>query len=439
MHILVSGVRHRTAPIEVRERFALLEQEVPDALNVLRACGGIAECAIVTTCNRTEIYAAVDDVEVGFQAIKQFYKLLKGFDIEPYQQYTFKLLHEDAVTHLFRVASGLDSLIVGEAQILGQVKLALTAAQKQKTIGPLLDKLFKSALTVGKRVRTETGIDQKDVSVSRAAYEYAVQTMPDLLDRRIALVGGGKMAEIMMALFKQGMTPAQQANVVIVNRSEQRLAELCARYGFKGLTWDLLNQAIEHAEVLFVATGAPHVVLGRVDFEGRGRKLVIDIAVPRNVDPRVAELADVQLVNTDDLEGLGALSQEAQQQVKQQAQAILEEECENFLHWQVSLSVVPTIARLREKVESIRQAELAATSGCEHCEVVDALSKSLIQKILHDPTVRLKSSRRVEELYQQAAVLSHLFNIDEDDPEPADAGDKPVLRVGPSRTTDAPA
>jgi glutamyl-tRNA reductase len=424
MHILVSGVRHRTAPIEVRERFALLEQEVPAALDILKNSAGVEECAVVTTCNRTELYTVVSDTETGLQSVRQFYQLFKGLNIEPYRQYTFHLLHEDAVIHLFRVASGLDSLIVGEGQIMGQVKDALNVAQRQQTTGPVLDKLFKTALTVGKRVRTETGIADKDVSVSLAAFHFARQSITDLMNRRITLIGGGKMAEIMMSLFKQGMTPEQQANVVLVNRSLSRLDELTQRYHFKGYGWEQMNTAINHAEVLFVATGAPHVVLGKADFENQGEKLVIDIAVPRNVDPRVAELPGIRLFNTDDLAGASGFSHEAQKQVLQQAQAILEEECVGFHQWRTSLSAVPTITRLREKVESIRQAELAANAAqCADPQALDILSRNLIQKILHDPTVRLKNPSNADDLSQQVSVLTHLFNIEAD---PQTATSRPI-------------
>ncbi len=415
MHILVSGVRHRTAPIDVREKFALLEQEVAPALEALRACAGIEECAILTTCNRTEIYAVVSDTELGLQSIRQFYTLFKGFHIPDYRQYMFNLLHEDAVTHLFRVASGLDSLIIGEGQIMGQVKDALAQAQQARTAGVLLDKLFKSALNVGKRVRTETGLADKDVSVSLAAYHYVRNLDPDLLDRRIALIGGGKMAEIMMSLFKQGMTPQQQSNIILVNRNAERLSDLSRRYGFAGSGWDGLRQVIAEADVLFVATGAPHVVLGQSDFAGHGDKLVVDIAVPRNVDPRVAELPGIRLFNTDDLAGISGFSPEMRQSVRQQAQGILEEECFAFYQWRTALSALPTIIRLREKVERIRQAELAA-SGAEvqDRDVLDALSRNLVQKILHDPTVRLKTAVNAETMGRQVSVLRHLFNIDEE-------------------------
>jgi glutamyl-tRNA reductase len=196
-----------------------------------------------------------------------------------------------------------------------------------------------------------------------------------------------------------------------------------------------MDEAVRHAEVLFVATGAPHVVLGKPDFEGQGPKLIIDIAVPRNVDPRVTELPDIRLFNTDNLAGAAGLSQEVQSQLKQQAQAVIEEECQNFLQWRMSLTIIPTLTRLRQKVERIRKAEVAAnTASGEQFDLIDAVSKSLIQKILHDPTVRLKSSRNLAEIYHQASVLSHLFNIDDAASEPPTgmaASPAPPLADGP--------
>jgi len=415
MHILVSGVRHRTAPIEVREKFALPEQSVQEALRSLRSGLGIAECAILTTCNRTEIYAVVSDIEAGIQAIRQFYHQFKGLNITDYRPYMFNLLHEDAVAHLFRVASGLDSLIIGEGQIMSQVKDALSLAHEAESAGVLIDKLFKSALVVGKRVRTETGIADKDVSVSLAAYHYVRQLDENLLNRRIALIGGGKMAEIMMSLFKQGMSREQQQNITLVNRNHARLSELSKRYGFRGCTWDAMGSVIAESDVIFVATGAPHVVLGRADFEGLGEKVVVDIAVPRNVDPRVSELPEVQLFNTDDLAGTNGYTAEVREQIKQKAQGILEEECLHFHRWRTSLAAVPTIVRLRQKVEKIRQGELAASGAlCNDDAAMEKFSRTLVHKILHEPTVRLKSADSSEEINQQVSVLNRLFGIEND-------------------------
>lgn len=415
MHILVMGVRHRTAPIEVRERFALLEEEVCPALECLKAMPGVLECAILTTCNRTEIYTVVRDTEMGHDAILRFYREFKGLDISQYARYRFMLMHGDAVMHLFQVASGMDSLILGEGQILGQVKDALATAHKVGTNGTVLNKLFKAAISAGKRVRTETGIAEKDVSVSRAAYELAQSLEPELLNRRIALVGGGKMAEIMLTALKRDMTPAQQANVLIVNRSKGRLETLVEKYGFAGVLWDELPRIIRESEVLFVATGAPHIVLGPEHFENAGSKLVLDISVPRNVNSSVGKLPGIRLYNTDNLAD-GAFALENQAELKRLAQAMLNEEAEAFQQWFISLPVVPVITQLHSKLEQLRKTELSQSMDENETNfaAVDELSRSLVRKILHDPTVRLKSTRTMEEIYQHAAALSHLFDIEPD-------------------------
>ncbi len=409
MHLLVTGVRHRTASIDVREKFALLEEEVAQAIPLLLTFPGIQECAVLTTCNRSEIYAVVQDTETGIESIRQFYRSFKGVDLKDYRENLFTLLYEDAVMHLFRVASGLDSLILGEGQILGQVKDTLATAQKLGSAGSLLNKTFKAAISAGKLVRTETGIADKDVSVSRAAFDFARQHDPQLFDRKVALIGGGKMAEIMMGSFKYAMTPEQRSQVCVVNRSLQRLQTLSEKYGFAGFTWDQLDEVIARSEVLFVATGAPHTVLGTHHFENLGEKLVVDISVPRNVDPQVGELPNVTLFNTDDLTGMGGFSPETQQQLKDQAQAIIEREYQAFHQWLRSLPTIPTLTQLRSRLEAIRQAEIEGVEA-PSADVLDRVSRNLVNKILHDPTVRLKTLSENQEAHRQA--LAHLFNLE---------------------------
>ncbi len=414
MQILVAGVRQRKAPIAVRERFALTEAEVAEAMRRLVAEPVIGECIVLTTCNRTEIYVAVDKTDVGMDTIKRFFREFKGVDVEVYRQAVFTLLHEDAVLHLLRVASGLDSLILGEAQILGQVKDSLARAQKAGTSGRILDRLFNTAIAVGKRVRTETGIASKDVSVSRAAYDLARRIEPDFADKRIALIGGGKMATILMGTLKQDLSPAQQRRITIVNRSESRLNDLIAKYGYRGVGWDDVDTVLAEAEVLFIATGAPHVVLSRKQFESLGPKLILDISVPRNVDPAVGELPHIRLYNTDDLEGLNTFTPESQQAMMDQAQAIMAEEYVRFHHWYASLPVVPTITGLRTKVEEMRRAQLAALGDVSEHDAarLDRMSRRLVNKMLHEPIVRLRSGHRGE-IVIKAEVLSDLFNINE--------------------------
>lgn len=431
MHLLVAGVRHRTAAIDVREKFALTEDEIERAIPFLLTLPGIMECAILTTCNRTEVYVAVTQSDVGLKSIKQFFLEFKGVQYDEYRGAVMTLLHEDAAMHLFQVASGLDSLIIGEGQILAQVKDTLAQAQALNSNGAVLDKLFKTALTVGKRVRTETGIALRDVSVSKAAYEFAKELRPDLLERPLALVGGGKMAEILLRSLRNEMTAEQRENVVIVNRSAQRLESLKEKFGFQGVTWEALPEVIASAHTLFVATGAPHIVLDETDFEGRGEKLIMDISVPRNVSPSVTALEGVSLYNTDDLAGTMGYSVESQQEIKAQARQIIHEEYAQFYHWLMSLPVVgPTITMLRSKVETIRQSE--ASCACPvigtSCSMMDTLSRNLVNKILHDPTVRLKTTDNLEDIYQQAAMLSHLFNFDSlSDANPnGESGTKPA-------------
>ncbi len=427
MKILVTGVRQKNAPIEIREQFALSADELDKAIQHLQGMPAIQECAILTTCNRTEIYTVVDETNQGIDSIKRFFREFKGVDFDLHRLAVFTLLHEDAILHLFRVASGLDSLILGEGQILGQVKDMYARLKKQNLVRTLpsgngsgksvvLDRLFKAAITTGKRVRSETGIASRDVSVSRSAYELARRLEPDFANRRITLLGGGKMATILMSALKQDLSAAQQSNITIVNRSEDRLMVLCDKYGFQGQGWEGLDTVIERSDVLFVATGAPHVVLTPHHFSKEGQKLILDISVPRNVAPEVGDLPGIQLYNTDSLDGESQLPQEYQDEVLCHAKEILEEEYAQFYGWYVSLPAVPTITELRSKVESIRRAQLASygTLSKSDSRVLDEMSRGLVNKILHEPTVRLRTSgRTAEEIASKAEVLGHLFNLDE--------------------------
>ncbi len=419
MKILVAGVRQKNAPIDVRERFALSAQDLDEATACLQSMAGIRECAILSTCNRTEIYTIVDETSQGIDSIKRFFQEFKGVDFDLHRLAVFTLLQEDAILHLFRVASGLDSLILGEGQILGQVKETYARFKKQgnsRVKGVILDRLFKTAISVGKRVRTETSIASKDASVSRAAYDLAKGLVSDFSSQRIALIGGGKMATILMSALKQDLTEAQQEKITIVNRSEARLTALCEKYRFQGVAWEQLTSVIEASDILFVATGAPHVLLEKEHFQSTGNKLIIDISVPRNVAPEVADLSGIQLYNTDSLGAESDFSDEHQEDILRHARDILEEEYASFYRWYVSLSAIPTITELRSKVESIRRNQLASykTSSTNDVQILDEMSRGLVNKILHEPMVRLRAAGKTsEEIASKAEVLGHLFNLDE--------------------------
>lgn len=422
MHVIVTGVRHKMASIEVRERFALLENEFEAATELLLSLPGIHACSFLSTCNRSEVYMIVDDVQTAHDSINQFYARLKNIDINQYRSHMFQLLNEDAAQHLFRVASGLDSLILGEGQILGQVKDMLKSAQRRQSTHPILDRLLKAAIMVGKRVRTETGIADKDISVSKAAYTFSKQYFKkqddSLFNQRIALIGGGKMASLLMSSLSREMTPEQKKNVRIVNRSEERLAQLTEQFGFDGKLWSDLAEVIEGADVLFVATGAPHVLLGQKHFDrlnSENKKLLIDISMPRNVDPSVGELPHIDLYNTDNLSGVIDLSQDSQEDLVSMATRIIDEELDAFNQWRVSRSASPTISFLHAKLETLRQKELEK-QGIDSDEVfalADNLSRVLVKKILHEPSVKLREGQSIADIHAQAELLAQLFNITE--------------------------
>jgi glutamyl-tRNA reductase len=417
MHILVAGVRHQTAPIEVREQLALSEGEIKEAIPALIALPGIAECVVLSTCNRTEIYAAVTDTTKALASIQQFFLDFKGFNWSTNRRSTFLFLHEDAVYHLFRVAAGVDSLIIGEGQILGQVKDALTVSLQLKSSGTLLDKLFKTALSVGKRIRTETGIASRDISVSRAALDFAKSLDPDLFNEQIAILGGGKVAEILLKSIKEEMAPTQWKNLTLVNRNEGRLNTLTQQFGFPGVLWDQLPGVLNRVDVIFVATGAPHLVLDSDDFQDIvSPKLLIDISVPRNVDPQLAELPLIRLFNTDNLgEEHNQEAAETTEALKAIAEDIIREEYAGFHQWLIGLPARPTITRIRAKVENIRQAQMETAQGeTAQSESLDTFSRQLVNKILHELTVRLKTIGKSQlEIQQQAALLSQLFDVHE--------------------------
>lgn len=420
MHTVVIGVRHKTAPIEIREKLAFSAGETPDALREMMTYGGIVEGAILSTCNRTEVYATVTDTELGIRSLKTFLSEYKQFNYNQHMHHAFILLHEDAVMHLFRVASGLDSLILGEGQIMAQVKDALKTAMLARSSGEIIEKIFKSALSVGKAVRSETGIANRDISVSRAAFEFVQHHHPDFLNGRIAVLGAGKMAEILISSLKTALKAqgGRLSQVALVNRTPERVKSLSQKYGFPGYGWDALDEVVNTYDTLFVATSSPHFVLTPQHFrEVCTPKTVVDISVPRNVDPSVADIQAIRLYNTDNLSGYSGYTGENRVRLIQQAHQIIEREYQKYQQWSVARTAAPMITQLRERVEDIRRnvvAELNA-GGCpqiqNQCSLIDEVSRMLVNKILHDPTVRLRSTPQLEEIYQQAELLGHLFNI----------------------------
>lgn len=395
---MATGLRYTTAKLDVRERVAFADTELPLALRALLDFASIHEACILTTCNRVELYLRVDHPLQAMQDVRRFFIQFKNFDPHAYEGCLFTYVGEDAVRHLMGVAAGLDSLILGEGQILSQVKQAYQQAQQAGTCDRYLNKLFNTALAVGKEVRHKTGISCRDASVSKAALTLALQHNPALFQQRIAVVGGGKMASLILERLSQEIPKAERHRVTIVNRSPHRLDELTQRYQFNGCTWEGISHVLAEADVVFVATGAPHLLFYPEHFEALPPqyRALYDISVPRNVDARVGEQPQTVVYNTDDLHGLHGFSNETEQHLRANAQQLIDAAYTGLCDWERSLPAVAVLDQLRQQIEHVRRKELRSL-GEQPIEApafavddIDSWSRVFINRLLHQPTVQLK-------------------------------------------------
>jgi glutamyl-tRNA reductase len=393
MPILITGLRYTTASLNVREQIAFSEAELPYALRCLKAFPAIEEAGILTTCNRVELHLKVSSLKAGKQAVASFFQAFKQFDVQQYKASLFGYVEEDAIRHLFSVASGLDSLIVGEGQILGQVRDAFELAQKTNTIGKTLHQLYTSALHTGKLVRTETGIASRDTSVSSSAYQLAKRLDDTAFNqRRFLVVGGGKMAELLLEKLKQDFTlPHQKNQVAIVNRSPQRLQYLHQKFGFSGHSFEGLATMLPTIDTIFVATAAPHALFYPEHFTSVQKSIrIFDISVPRNVHDSVGALPHISLHNTDDLAGIGDFCPETEALIRHQAEGIIETAYWEFRQWQQIRTVVqPTLVSVRQQAEIARQEALAKATQLSGEDLAE-WSRLLMNKVLHAPSVALR-------------------------------------------------
>jgi glutamyl-tRNA reductase len=424
MNIAVVGLSHKTAPVEVREKLSIPEPQVESAIAHLLSYPHVEEVAILSTCNRLEIYIVTSETEPGVREVTQFLSEYGKLPLSHLRKHLFILLHEDAVMHLMRVAAGLDSLVLGEGQILAQVKNTHKLGQQYKGIGSILNRLFKQALTAGKRVRTETSIGTGAVSISSAAVELAQIKVQNLAATRVAILGAGKMSRLLVQhLLAKGAT-----QITILNRSMQRAQELANLFPDAPLQLHPLSEmmtAIAASDIVFTSTASTEPLLNRVKLEAHlevNRSLMLfDISVPRNVDGDVNGLANVQAFNVDDLKAVVAQNQESRRQMAQEAEVLLEEEVEAFDVWWRSLETVSTISCLRNKMETIRAQELEkalSRLGTEfaerHQEVIEALTRGIVNKILHDPMVQLRAQQDIEARRHAMQTLEMLFNLEAD-------------------------
>jgi glutamyl-tRNA reductase len=427
MQIIQVGLSHQTAPVGIREQLAFPEAAMADALGTLcpaNGCGpGYAvEGAILSTCNRLEVYALVECADRGEQDIRDYLARMSGTPRAAFDAYLQVREGEGAATHLCRVACGLDSMVLGESQIQGQVGQAYQLALGQGVAGPVIGSLFRAALQAGKRARTETAINQHATSISHVAVELALQIFDDLAAKTVLLVGAGEMAE----LAAKNLVDNGVGHLLVVNRSQGRAASLARQFGGEALGWERLTQALWRSDIVITSTAAPHAILrpdtvGAVMHMRRNRPLfLIDIAVPRDVDPAVGELGNVFVYDIDDLQRVVAANLEQRRREVPGVQAIISQEVRAFLDWFNAREVVPTIVNLRQYADGIRETELAwamsKLDGLSEQErnVVLAFSQRLVNKILHQPTVRLKEHAHSREAYRYTEALRDLFGIDDD-------------------------
>jgi glutamyl-tRNA reductase len=419
MNILIIGLNHKTAEIDIREKLAFDGPKLEEGLLRIRDLHEIKESVIISTCNRVEIYLNAGNAEKATSSIKEF---IAGFhDIKKKSLNNALYIHEDikAVKHIYRVASSLDSMVVGEPQILGQLKEAFEFALKHKTTGILLNRLFKKAISVAKRVRTETRIAENAVSISFAAVELAKKIFTELTGKSFMLLGAGEMAELAAKyIMNSGVE-----DIRIANRTYETGCQLAKEFSGRAIPFeDYLNE-LKHSDIVICSTGAPNYILTKSQMHQvmKERKnkpvFLIDISVPRNIDPEINNLDNVYLYDIDDLQGVVDSNILERQKEAKKAEEIIEEEIEIFGKWLASLDSVPTVIALREKAEGIKTEELDKLTnrlpdlGKKEKQAVEQTINSIINKLIHAPTVALKESSEDKDIL--IATIKRLYGLEE--------------------------
>jgi glutamyl-tRNA reductase len=424
LHLILVGVSHHQTPIEVRERLSCADHALPDALTALAACSGVREAALLSTCNRMEAYAIVEGEAVGtaYSVVRRHLAEFHQVSETVFAPYLYCKAEGEAVQHLMRVASGLDSLVLGEAQILGQVRTALRAGLEAETVGSGLNALFQQALLTGKRVQSETGLGRGAFSIGHAAVDLARSIFDDLSHASVLMLGAGKMSELTARhLVENGVR-----FVVVANRTYAKAEEMAARFGGKAIQYDTFPEALVNADIVLSSTAAPHPILRRETLlpvlrRRRGRPLfLIDIAVPRDVAAEVAELDNVFLYNIDDLQAVVAEEARGRAAEAARAEIIASEETGRFLTWYRSREVSPVIAQMRARLEAIRQEDVRLLRkqlghlSEREWEAVEAATRAMMNKVAREPILRLKrETEEAETQYDLASAARALFGLEE--------------------------
>ena len=413
MQLFAFGINHHTAPLGVREQVTFPENSMEHALHDLVGHNPIKEAAIVSTCNRTEVYCNTEKPDVAMKWLADFHRL-QARDLEPY---LYKLPREQAVKHAFRVASGLDSMVLGEPQILGQLKTAVKSAEHAGTMGLMLHKLFQRTFFVAKEVRTSTEIGTSSVSMAAAAARLAERIFGDIAEQRVLFIGAGEMIELCASHF----AARQPKQVTVANRTVARAEALSSRFNARAISLSDLPEQLALHDIVVTCTASPLPILGKgmVERAIKARKhrpiFVVDLAVPRDVEPEVAELDDVFLYYVDDLSEIVKEGLDSRQSAVEHAETIIESNVMDFMRWVASRELVPTIRALRDQGERFRRHEMARASrqlanGEDPQKVLEALSKGLTNKFLHIPSSTLNQAQ-ADEREDLVELINQLYQL----------------------------
>ena len=421
VNLILVGVNHKTTPVEIREKLAFTKGKIEESVDRLFNFPDIIEHTILSTCNRVEIYARANCQDSAIKAIKQFICDFHEVSPDELEDHFYSYRNEEAVEHLFRVSSSLDSMILGEAQILGQVKDAYSLAKDLRSTGLVLNQLFEKAFSIAKKVREETGIAERSVSISSAAVELAQKIFDDLENRTVMLVGTGEMAELAAKhLISYGVK-----TVYVTSRTYDRAANLARTLNGSALDFEAFKNELHRADIVITSTSAPNFIIKKEMVEKaiheRKNKPIffIDIAVPRDIEPDVNDLENIYLYDIDDLHVVVSANMKEREKEADNAMNFISQEVTKFNNWVGTLDAVPTIVEIRKKAENIRMQEIEKTlKKISHLSEDDKkllrqMSSSMVNKILHKPTIKLKQKTQSEDGHVYLKAIRHLFHLDD--------------------------
>ena len=420
-NLILVGVNHKTTPVEIREKLAFTKGKIEESVDRLLNFPDIIEHTILSTCNRVEIYARANGQNSAIQSIKQFICDFHGLSAVQLEEHFYSYSNEAAIEHLFRVSSSLDSMILGEAQILGQVKDAYSLAKDLRSTGLVLNQLFEKAFSIAKKVREETGVAERSVSISSAAVELAQKIFDDLENHTVMLVGTGEMAELAAKhLISYGLK-----TVYVTSRTYERAANLARTLNGSALDFEAFKNELYRADIVITSTSASSFIITKdmVEKAIHERKnkpiFFIDIAVPRDIEPDVNDLENVYLYDIDDLHVVVSANMKEREKESENAMHLISQEVNKFNNWLGTLDAVPTIVEIRKRVENIGNQEMERTLkkiphlSEEDKKIIYQMKNSMINKILHKPTIKLKQKTQSEDGHVYLKAIRHLFHLDD--------------------------